>query len=569
MSGDGRGGLRFERLLMLAAAAVLAVALGLSEWSRRQEIRLLNERSASLSNEVALAQANAQAALAAIISPDAVARTGASVYLIVVNGSTRGTAFVVDRENGVLATAAHTADSLPLDEEGARVHILNRQTRAPLQVTAARLHAGYGAFARAVEAHQPIRKNSSIYAPLAAPVRDLAFDAAYIYVDPLDPETGENRLGPDLKIADEEKLLALQAGAPIAVIGYPYDTLDDGFVMDAAVSRAERGAIAAMIAPLDAAAYDSDKVLSNLIIHRLSTAGGSSGSPVIDVQGEVVGVHTHGVESISSNADGAAQRADVLHDLASPEREAARLSDIFMPSWRRTLSYWAKAEDALPWSFYMEYAQPDRKPAPTVGEIDFNAPAPFEKELQTLSFGEAVEEYAVDAEDASLQTDGEPLLFRIKEPGEYAETWISADRSRETVLFAFDYSLRSKSGYCKLTAFFRKRGETRLQVARNRASFELHLPRLQNDSEDLHVILRRPAGCDPISRTFFFGAISWAPADSVAAAPSDLPTGGAEGRFGVAVHAAQSRFKRFVGCRFGDGRAQDICETPEFIEISQ
>lgn len=567
MSGDGRGGSRLERLLMLAAVAALAIALALSEWTRLQEIRKLDEQAASMAEGVAAAQANAQAALAAVISPAAVAEAGASVYLIVVNGATRGTAFVIDRENGVLATAAHTADSLPLDEEGASVHILNRRLRTPLAVTGRRLHAGYGEFAKVVEGYQPIRKNSSIYAPLAAPVRDLAFDAAYIYVDPVDPETGENRLGPDLDIADEEKLLALDAGAPIAVIGYPYDTLDDGFAIDAAVSRAERGAVAAMIAPLDAAAYDSDRVVSNLIIHRLSTAGGSSGSPVIDVDGEVVGVHTHGVESISSNADGAAQRADVLYDLASPAREAARLETVFIPSWRRTLSHWAKAEDVLPWSFYMEYADPGRKPAPTVGDIDFEAAAPFEKEIRVMSFGEAVEEYTVDAADASLHTDGERSSFRINEPGEYAETWFTADRSRETVLFAFDYSLRAKGGHCKLTAYFRKKGENRLQVARNRASFEFHLPKLHNDLEDVHVILRRPAGCDPISRTFFFGAVAW-PGDNVTTASSDVSVGGPAGGIGAAVHSAQSRFERFVGCRFGEGRKKQFCEKPEFIEIS-
>ncbi|MEZ6109431.1 MAG: hypothetical protein R3C99_00015, partial [Pirellulaceae bacterium] len=170
----------------LAIAAVIAGFLFL-ETERYAEIRRLKERTATLQDDVRAAGEKADAALAAIIAPETLAHATRSVYLIVVDGNSRGTAFVIDREHGVLAAAAHTADSLPLDDPDASVYLLNRASGAKIPVTSKRLHKGYGMFRALVEDHQPIRSNSSVYAPQAAPLRDLAFDAALITVDPINP----------------------------------------------------------------------------------------------------------------------------------------------------------------------------------------------------------------------------------------------------------------------------------------------------------------------------------------------------------------------------------------------
>ncbi|NWG70095.1 MAG: trypsin-like peptidase domain-containing protein [Parvularculaceae bacterium] len=545
--------------LALAGVAAVAGALAFSEWLRREDLRKTRDEVAALKAEVAVARDEARAALSAVIDQETLAAASASVYLIVVNGAPRGTAFVVDRDKGLLATAGHTAESLPLDDPKAEVLILNRNLRSPIKVASKRVHAGFSAFRILVESYQPTRKNSSIYSPQAAPVRDLAFDAGLITVDPIDSKSGANRLGPNLPLAPEEDLLRLAAGGAIAIIGYPYDTLDDGFAADAAISRIDRGVIAAVMPPLDAAGEDPDPRVANLIIHRLSTAGGSSGSPVINARGEVVGVHTHGIESISSNADGAAQRADVLYDLLAPERETRRVNELFLPAWSKTLTHWARTKDALPWSFYMEYARPGVDPAPKVGDIAGTEP-PFAKIIEDLKFRDPVDSYRVAAPDAAAAGGA----FRIDERGQYAETWISVDRSLEAVLFAYDYSLRSRSGSCRLATYWRRKGESRLATQKPRASFELRLEAEALRTDEYHLIFRRDADCDPGSPDFFAGSISWpAAAEIVAASYAEAPAApaAAEGIY----HAAQQALGR-VACALSVAPKED-CDGERYIEL--
>lgn len=560
-----------ERLLLAAALVLLAGALALVV-TMRTEVRSLQSKTRLMEAEIEKATTNAEAALSAVISPETLRDAQSSVYLIVVNGAARGTAFVIDRENGLLATAAHVADALPLEDDAASVFLLNRATGRRITVVDKKLHAGFGVFRDIIEDYQPIRKNASIYTPPAAALRDLAFDAGLLRVDPVDPGAGETILGPNLPIASEDRLLRLAPGEPIAVIGYPYDTLDDGIMADVATPRVERGVIAAVTPPLDHAGAPRDPAIANLIIHRLSTAGGSSGSPIVDAAGDVVGIHTHGIESKSSNADGAAQRAEVIYDLLSEERETARLETVFLPAWKTLLTHWARAADALSWSFYYEYAKPGLSPAPLVADVLSGGEAPFEQEIRTLTFEESADQRRVAIDDRIgadsnadkiEKTDGD---FVIREAGQFAEFTFKTDRSDDTVLFAFDYSLRSKRGFCPLTGYWRRKGDGRLRVQRNRASFELFLPANGEGMEDYQIILRRDPKCDPISTEFIAGRIAW-PRDkeSMLAAAAGAATFKSDGDK-LRLSGVSAWLTHAYECRLGLGLEEnDACAEPEYV----
>jgi hypothetical protein len=331
-----------------------------------------------------------------------------------------------------------------------------------------------------------------------------------------------------------------------------------------------------MIAPLDNAADEDDPEIANLIIHRLSTAGGNSGSPVLNTKGEVIGIHTHGIESVSSNADGAAQRAGVLYDLLDPDREMARMESVFIPAWRRTLSHWARADAVLPWTFFMEWERPNEDPPPLVRDIDFARSAPFQTMTRTLEFEEKTSERRISAPDLSGAESPGDLIgltaqggeFLIREDGEYAEVWLPIDRTQNAVIFAYDYSLRSRTGFCRITTYWREEGGSRLSVLRERASFKLALPAAAGKVSNHQFIFRRAPQCDPLSKSFLFGYVAWEPgvpgdgARLVAASAS----GSKSSPGPLMTHSARSPLERFLACGFGRSKRQG-CEEPEFIEI--
>ena len=587
-----RGGFsRFERLFLVGAVFLIAVVVLYGEYARIRGDIEARARDTALAEELDVVRNEARAAFSSLIPRAIVEEANKSVYAIVVNGRLFGTAFVVDRENGVLATAAHVADALPLDEEDARISLFNRFDGKPFAIKTIRNHAGYGAFRELIEDYQPIRPNTPILKPQVLPLRDLAFDAALVTVDPIDEETGENRLGADLPVAARDAIFDVGPGAPIAVIGFPYDTLDDSIRADVAISRVERGVVSAMIAPLDTAVANADPIISNLIVHRLSTAGGSSGSPVINASGEVVGIHTHGIESISGNADGAAQRADVLRDLLVEGRDELRLNEVFVPAWTRRLEFWRSAKVVLPWSFYLEREGAAEAEETLVSEIDQQTPTPFSEERTPLTFAEPEETYTLPAPDLTApappstpgeksnivrsQAGDEGPIFRIDQAGEYATARFTLDRSKNNLIFAFDYSLRRKFGFCRLKTYWRRIGEQKLAVQAARASTELYFPMEEGGGlEEYELVFRRISHCDPASSSFYASVMTWVDGNKAEGPGSNLqafffPPRDHE-QLGVAAETDRGVRPRLARVRCAiaskiDNKAS--CLKSEFIEV--
>ncbi|MFN0024552.1 MAG: serine protease [Parvularculaceae bacterium] len=527
---------RTEKIFFASALALLAAALALSEAAR------FGDRAArqSLTAELAETKRKADAALSAVIAPAVLSQADKSVYMIVNERGFIGTAFVVDRERGVLATAAHVAAALPLEDDDHPIRAINQFTGKQLKVRIARKHAGYGAFTRIAERYQPVDPESEVVNPRAIALADYANDAALLIVDPIDGDTGKNILGPDLPIAPEESLYALKAGDAIAVIGFPGDVLTQGIADKSAASRIERGVIAAMISPIDLADQSGDVSGRNLIVHRMATAPGTSGGPIINGAGAVVGINTHGLSSPFSNGDKLGQRAEVLYDLLASLREEIAIDRVYAPDWRRRLARWKMARDVIPYTHYYA-AKLDKDPKLAelkIAGVDFDAPAPFRSQIVDLAFNATQDSYTIYAADlasviapttikasAAQPGAGPPTntpannrllaqstpLFRMAQPGEFREMIFDLPADEHHILYAFDYAVNTYSGYCPVAIHHREIGKAELIVGRAAGSPSVRIePGGANGARKrIQAVFHRPA-C-PTSSSFFAGVVSWKP----------------------------------------------------------
>ena len=105
-----------EKLIAFMALALAAGAVGIGEFRRNQSAQEETLQLDALKAEIAEVKQQTSAALAAVIRPEIIDAANKSVYLITDNGNPVAAAFVVDRDKGILATAAHTAESLRLGD---------------------------------------------------------------------------------------------------------------------------------------------------------------------------------------------------------------------------------------------------------------------------------------------------------------------------------------------------------------------------------------------------------------------------------------------------------------------
>jgi len=534
-----------DRIILAGVVFLLAAALAFSEFSRLGQSKNVEQ----LETRLDIAESDASAALEAIIPPSLLANAEQSVYLVIANNQHNGSAFVLDRDKGILVTAAHVASDFDFNDPEQEYSIINRHSGKPLRIRAAQVHAGFDVFRSIVAAYQPIDPESSIFSPRHKRIIDIADDAALLFVDPIDPETGENLLGPALALASEEKLAALSSGDPIAVIGYPIDTITSNILLDSAAARVERGVIATMLSPIDLVEDAGDSVTQNLIVHRMAAAPGNSGGPILNRDSEIIGISSHGHDSRHSNGDSLAQRADVIYDMITPFREQDGLERTYIPDWNKRLGKWPKAADILPYSSYRLFAKIDgeRMPRSTkIGELEIVEDPPFTATTFAPDFPDITDKfvlYAADLESEAIDeteagdedknarksrrtTVANKPVFVIEDSGAYAHYSLYFSKRQNYAIFAFDYSMAwDTAGYCPLTIFYRRKGEAVLRSTRKTRVPSVFIAKTDDGDADSNfdIIVKR-GQCDAQNKEYLFGIVSWKPDDESAAAQASLVT---------------------------------------------
>lgn len=306
------------------AAAVLA---GGYFWLSR-DLGSINATLPSIAEQVAHADA---AASGRIDAAGIAARNKESVYQVqlrlasgLVAGT--GTASVVQMPDGTkaLATNAHVAAmflGLAKDpsKAGARVFVV--QPKGPdypeLEVVGAVEHPAYelqGAFIERMAMLSAARVQQSIR-PMSG------YDVGLLFV--ADP----SKLGTPLTYASREKIAAIRTGEPLLMIGYPAEGLR-GTDQNRPEPTTQAGIITAMTTFYLFKGSDAD---NQLIQHSVPATGGASGSPMFNVDGEVVGflnsgnvadVSSSGARMPSAALVNYAMRADMLLDMVDGTAES-------------------------------------------------------------------------------------------------------------------------------------------------------------------------------------------------------------------------------------------------------
>ena len=223
-------------------------------------------------------------------------------------GQPNGTAWAVGPR--LFATNSHITDAIEplLKKGGAAYVVINKHPDLKFRVTAAITHPKYVTeAARLAGAGLPLNMDGK-------PQSVGAYDVGLLQVDG-DPPV-------KFTLASKEKLLALDAGHRVAFLGFPMENLNDGNIdMHYPVATMQSGIITSVTDAWMAKATPENSIL---IHHNLPSAGGASGSPVFDADGEVVGLHCAGNYTMGLNIDVGSQLKAEARARLEQLKEAAR-----------------------------------------------------------------------------------------------------------------------------------------------------------------------------------------------------------------------------------------------------
>lgn len=180
-----------------------------------------------------------------------------------------GTAWAFEPK--LLATNAHISEPIEqLLEAGGQAYVIPNKSRGTyFTVTAAATHPSY-----------PFSAPN----PQGRPPTGGPYDIGVLHID--------GSFSTTVRVADLETLHELDAGSPIAFIGFPMENLAGDNVNT--INPVATMQIANITSVTDYYLEDRGPAHNKLIRHSLPSAGGASGSPIFNSRGEVVGIHNAG-----------------------------------------------------------------------------------------------------------------------------------------------------------------------------------------------------------------------------------------------------------------------------------
>ncbi len=274
-------------------------------------------------------------------------RASQSVYRLVTadpaGGAVQhGTAWVIDKDKGILATAAHVVSKFGKAAASGETYALTAHPPSdgpPHRVSAVRVHHGYDAFKRDVQDVDPVITVANILPRFIGILP--AYDVALVFVDR--PED----LADPLPVAPRADLLALTGQLPITSIGYT------GTITNIYQNvRTKPLPLSASLVDMDHfLPFGADPEFSHYLTHSAPVYGGASGSPLMTCDGNVVGVVSNIVLQRYVASSGG-QRADLISELLDGEdAHVTATRDRHRPHWRKLLTETERvrtAHEALP-----------------------------------------------------------------------------------------------------------------------------------------------------------------------------------------------------------------------------
>ena len=257
------------------------------------------------------------------------------------NSQSGATAWVVQLPDGrkAFATNAHVGGLLA-DARKNHYRLLVRSPEAAhreYEIVDALIHPAYAAF-EAMLAEADKRASAGM-------IREVGLSPAYD-VAILIPDT-QDGLPTPLPLASDKALSTLHAGEPIAFIGYPAENLVS-FDTKAPTPTSQVG----IITSVRNFFLTEEGGPAQLIEHSLPSAGGASGSPIFDQQGEVIALLSGGNNITSKDGHipnaalvNFAQRVDLLRDLV--DNKAKDQLDADKRMWAEAVARWSRSPDSI------------------------------------------------------------------------------------------------------------------------------------------------------------------------------------------------------------------------------